>query len=200
MKTTFYLIRHGETAWNAEGRLQGHTDIAIGDTGREQAEAVAQELHSKHIDAIYSSPLSRAMETAQVIGKKLDLPVHSIDTLKERHLGKLEGVTKEEMRAIYPDWERMSEEERFKDDREGTESGENTAQRILETLKLLAEKHPDQTIACVSHGGNIRFTLVKLKYGTLNTIKGIKNCGFAVITYEEGRFDVTCVEGIKTQL
>jgi uncharacterized phosphatase len=121
MKTTFYLVRHGETSWNAEGKIQGRSDIPLGDIGREQAKKLGEKLTSVHFDAIYTSPLQRAVETAEIIGNILSLPVQIQKELRERNSGNLEGKTKEEMRALYPDWNTMSEEQKFIDDREGTE-------------------------------------------------------------------------------
>lgn len=198
MKTTFYLIRHGETAWNVEGRMQGHSDIPLGDNGREQAQHVAQTLSHISIDAIYSSPLSRAAETAKIISETVGLPVTINEGLKERNLGTLEGKSQAEMHAIYPDWGTMTEEERFKDNREGTESGENTSTRVLRTLQEIAKTHEGKQIIAVTHGGNIRFTLVGLGYGTLESIRGIQNCGYAVLDYEDGKFSVSSAVGIKT--
>lgn len=200
MKTTFYLIRHGETAWNVQGRMQGHTDVVLGEKGREQAQDVAQTLSHISIDAIYSSPLSRAVETATIISESFDLPVTIDEGLKERNLGALEGKSQAEMRAIYPDWKTMTEEERFKDSREGTESGEETSKRVLHTLEEIAKTNDGKHILAVTHGGNIRFTLVGLGYGTLESIRGIQNCGYAILDYDGENFAVSEVVGIKSSL
>lgn len=199
MKTIFYLVRHGETAWNAEGKLQGHTDIPLSDVGRAQARTLANELVDMHVDTIYASPLSRAVETATIIGEVLSLPINIDVGLKERNSGKLEGLSKSEMRALYPDWNTMTEEERFKDSREGTESGEETSKRVLHTLEEIAKTNDGKHILAVTHGGNIRFTLVGLEYGTLESIRGIQNCGYVVLGYEDGKFTVSSAVGIKTE-
>lgn len=200
MKTTFYLIRHGETEYNAQSRLQGHTDIPLNDIGRKQAEDLAKELETTHFDALYSSPLSRARSTADILSEHLHLPVQIIEELRERKLGDLEGKSKEEMLAQYPDWGKMSEEERWTDEREHTESAKHTSERILQTLKSIAKEKDGQTIAIVTHGGNIRFTLIGLAYGTMNSIRGIKNCGYAVITFDDADFIVEKVEKLREAL
>jgi len=82
--TEFLLVRHGETDWNAEGRLQGHTDRPLSDYGRKQARRLADELAGSDIDAIYASDLARARETAEIVGARLHLPVVLEPDLREK--------------------------------------------------------------------------------------------------------------------
>jgi broad specificity phosphatase PhoE len=198
MKTTFYLIRHGQTAWNAIEKMQGHSDIPLDDTGREQAAALAEKLKDIYATTIFTSPLGRAQETANILGNILHLSVSIDEGLKERRLGNLEGKTKEEMKAFYPDWNTMTSEQKFTDNREGTESGKDTTERIKQVLATLAEKHPDETVLLITHGGNIRFTLIGLGYGDTESVRGIKNCGYAVIEYNKGIFSIVTTDGIKS--
>mgnify|MGYP000626705443 CR=1 FL=1 len=88
-----YLVRHGETDWNLERRIQGSTDIPLNNTGREQARVTGRLLSSRHWDAIYSSPLSRARETAEIIASEVGLPGPTpVDALVERAYGEAEGL------------------------------------------------------------------------------------------------------------
>ncbi len=104
MKATRILaIRHGETAWNVDGRLQGHRDIPLGDTGRVQARRLAQALAGRgDIDAIVSSDLSRALETARIVAEAQGLPVTTDIGLRERCFGDFEGRTFAEVSAAWP--------------------------------------------------------------------------------------------------
>src|SRR5213078_2372373 len=91
--TTLLLVRHGETDWNAAGRLQGHTDRPLSDYGREQARRLADELSSEGVDAIYTSDLARARETAEIVAERLHLPVVLDPDLREKNWGTWEGLT-----------------------------------------------------------------------------------------------------------
>lgn len=98
-----YLIRHGETQWNAEGRIQGHTDIELNERGMEQARRLAARMPEEGpFDAIYASPLRRAFRTATLIGEALKLTVISDARLIERSLGQLEGLTMTEVKEKFP--------------------------------------------------------------------------------------------------
>ena len=85
--TTLLLVRHGETDWNADGRLQGHTDRPLSDFGRRQARQLADELEGEQFDAIYASDLARARETAEIVGARLGLPVVLDPDLREKDWG-----------------------------------------------------------------------------------------------------------------
>src|SRR6185369_6866034 len=101
--TTILLARHGETDWNVERRVQGHSDTPLNDRGRQQACALAEELAGESIDAVYSSDLLRAHETARIVAEQRGLGVTSIRDLRERHFGTWEGLTDEEIFERYPD-------------------------------------------------------------------------------------------------
>ncbi|MFQ5861090.1 MAG: histidine phosphatase family protein, partial [Dehalococcoidia bacterium] len=95
------LVRHGETDWNRQGKFQGHSDAGLTTLGTRQAQAVAQALGHYHPSALYSSPLLRAMQTAELIGRALGLEVTVLEGLKEADLGELEGLDSQTMRARY---------------------------------------------------------------------------------------------------
>src|SRR5450432_1632085 len=98
------LARHGQTAWNALGKLQGHTDIELDATGREQAHALAVSLRDAGVTRVWSSDLSRARETAAIIATELALASPDVDAdLRERKFGVFEGLTREECAANHPD-------------------------------------------------------------------------------------------------
>jgi broad specificity phosphatase PhoE len=98
--TTLLLVRHGETDWNAVGRLQGHTDRPLSDYGREQARRLADELAEEEFEAIYASDLARARETAEIVGVQLQLPVVLDPDLREKDWGNWEGLTSTERLGV----------------------------------------------------------------------------------------------------
>ena len=138
--TTLLLVRHGETDWNAEGRLQGHTDRPLNDHGRRQAKELAERLAGEGADAIYASDLSRAKETAEILGARLGLPVVIDADLREKNWGNWEGLTGDE--RIHVEFEGES----TKDHRE----------RVLGAVERIAERHPGQRVVVVTHGGSLR--------------------------------------------
>ena len=101
--STIYIVRHGETLWNAEGRIQGHTDVDLTEKGREQARATARRLSGIPFHVAYSSDMSRTRDTALVILGERSTPLHSVPELREYNKGVFEGLTPEEYRRRYPD-------------------------------------------------------------------------------------------------
>jgi len=139
--TSLLFVRHGETDWNAEGRLQGHTDRPLNDDGRRQAEALADRLAGEDaVDAIYASDLSRARETAEIVGERLGLTVVIDPDLREKNWGNWEGLTGDERASV----EFVGE------------STEAHRERVLRAVRRIAERHPDQRIVVVTHGGSLR--------------------------------------------
>lgn len=159
MKTELILLRHGETEWNSENRLQGHRDSALSREGLRQADALAARLASVAFSALYSSDLGRALETARRIAARTGHAVVSDSRLRERGLGILEGLTREEARQRHP--------EVFASYSEGgpdyvVPEGESTAQRLghaLECLEELGARHRGGRLVVVTHGGVLSLLL-----------------------------------------
>jgi phosphoserine phosphatase len=152
--TELLIVRHGETAWNVELRFQGHADPPLNEAGQAQARALADELVGQRADAIYSSDLARAQETAEILGERLGLPVTTLRELREIDVGDWQGLTREEIDARFPDaylaW-RQGET--------GWSNGETydqLAARVLPALERIARAHPGGTLIVVGHGGTIR--------------------------------------------
>ena len=101
--TIICLVRHGETDWNAIGKLQGRTDIPLNETGIFQAEKCGEYLKESEWDFIITSPLNRAKQTAEIIKRKIDVPLLEMDHFVERHFGEAEGMTLQEISAAFPD-------------------------------------------------------------------------------------------------
>ncbi len=155
--TELYLVRHGETEWNAARRIQGRTDIPLNDTGRAQARQTAELLARRSWDAVYASPLSRAHETASIIASRLGIDeVTDVDALVERDYGDAEGMGFEQVEALYPEGVRAP----------GQETREEVAGRVVPALLELAARHPGARLVVVSHGGAIRSVLQTVEPGT----------------------------------
>jgi probable phosphoglycerate mutase len=154
-KTEICLIRHGETAWNAELRIQGHCDLPLNETGLLQAEALARRLAERHFDAIYSSDLARARQTAEPLARAHRLSVRIDAALRERNFGCWEGKTREEMLAADAAMAEALAARRPDDVPPGGESLRQHLARILSCLSRLASLHAGQTLAVVTHGGTL---------------------------------------------
>jgi len=152
--TRILAIRHGETPWNVETRIQGHTDIDLNQEGLWQAQQLAKALASEDIDAVYASDLSRAFTTAQAIASTKQLPVIKLPGLRERHLGHFQGQTWEEIETQHPeDARRWRKREPDWTPQGGGESLLMLNQRIAALAHEVAAKHMGQHIVWVTHGG-----------------------------------------------
>jgi len=146
---TIYVVRHGQTDWNKEGRIQGGTDNPLNATGREQAGAMARALADVKVDAVYVSSHQRARQTAAVFEGRARIT--ALDELRERFFGKFEGANDKDQ-AIVTDWNKR----RFTwtDDMEGGETLESQSRRAESALAKIREHHKDgATIVIVGHGG-----------------------------------------------
>jgi broad specificity phosphatase PhoE len=168
--TTLLIVRHGETDWNADGRLQGQTDRPLSELGRRQARQLAEELGEEKLAAIYSSDLARARETAEIVGERLALPVVLDADLREKDWGTWEGLT-----AV--------ERDRVEFAGESTEAHQ---ERILRALKRISERHPgDGRILVVTHGGSMR----RVQAAALGmALPVVENCGRWLCKFENGAF------------
>jgi broad specificity phosphatase PhoE len=152
MSTTILLIRHGQTAWNALGRWQGHTDIPLNETGRAQAQAVARRLQGWKLTAVYASDLLRAKETAEIIAAPHGLPVYTDPNWRERGLGIMEGLTNPEIDKLFPDMLYSP----ILIEAQGAETGAQLPARAMAGFDYIWQKHEGETTAVVTHGGTIR--------------------------------------------
>jgi len=151
--TRVLAIRHGETAWNVDSRIQGQLDVPLNDIGRWQAHRLALAVSDEGIDAVYASDLLRAMQTAQAVAAGTGREIVTDPGLRERGFGVFEGLTYAEIQQRYPE---MSERWRQRDPTFGAPGGETLRDffdRSVATVTRLARAHPGQTIAVVSHGG-----------------------------------------------
>lgn len=152
--TALCLVRHGETAWNAERRLQGHLDIPLNDQGEVQARVTAVALARHRFAAIYASDLARARQTAQAASQTLSLAVITDSRLRERHYGFFQGLTYDEAQARHPQaYARFVARDADFVFPGGGESLAGFAERIRCTLQEIAARHPGEQVLVVTHGG-----------------------------------------------
>jgi broad specificity phosphatase PhoE len=149
--TTLVLIRHGQTDWNLEGRWQGQADPPLNETGREQARRVAEYQGRLGFAALYSSDLQRAMETAQIIGAEMRLPVILDPRLREINLGKWQGMLSADVQAQYPDEFRTWHESPLGAHPPDGEDIPRLAVRVLEVINEMIARYSKRRVGVVTH-------------------------------------------------
>jgi broad specificity phosphatase PhoE len=180
--TLLYIVRHGQTDWNVEKRMQGQTDIPLNDTGREEARKLSDHLKGEIFDAIYSSDLKRATETASLI--TLCKPKTDV-RLRERHFGHWEGKLQAELYHLP------------KEDRTGFEKDEEVLKRAFEALTEIAMYHPGQKVLVVTHGGlqrNLIIDVLDLKCSADDIVA--RNLSFVQLAYSQDKWSIKEMHGI----
>lgn len=154
MSTRFCFVRHGETDWNVQRRLQGHIDTPLNQIGLAQAEATAKGLQAHRFDALYCSDLIRTLQTARCAAQLLDLPIHLRSELRERHYGAFQGLTYSEAEHHFPaDYARFKAREPAYEIIDDGESLLQHRSRVLACLERIAASHAGQNVLIVTHGG-----------------------------------------------
>ena len=186
--TTLLLARHGETDWNRDGRWQGYSDTPLNEVGRKQAGELGDSLDG--IDAVYSSDLARARETAEIVAARLGVEVKVDERLRERSFGAWEGLTMEEIERRYEQahvrW--RAGEGHGADDAEAFDA---FAARVHSFLEEVLRRHPDETVLVVGHGGSIR--VIHALASGLDYVKdhrsipAVANCAVARFAAREGK-------------
>lgn len=145
------LVRHGETDLNRDGITQGRNSDALNQRGRQQVQEVARALHRETPFALYSSPIVRALETAQVISDEHQVPVAKRLGLAEADLGELEGLTGQELRQLYPDFMRLWDQDPAYAQMPGGESLHQVQDRMWECIMAMQKEHQEGTVIAVTH-------------------------------------------------
>lgn len=187
-----YLIRHGETTSDVEGRYGGDYDDHLTQMGRDQVEELASKLKDESIEVIFSSPLIRTQETSQILTSSLGVEIKTLKGLKERNLySMLSGMLKSEAKEKYPDFvERLGN---YKDAIDGAEKYEDFVERVKGALNEIYSSGYEK-IAIITHGGPIRAVFREiLGLGKVD----ISDCGYAVLEYKEGKLDLKEKVGIE---
>lgn len=186
--TDITLVRHGETVWHAENRYTGRTDIALTERGREQAEQLAGWAKQAHLDAIWVSPMSRALDTAAPSALATGLRAHVDQRLTELDFGDGEGLTSAEMLERFPDARRAFERDPVAAHLPNGEDPNGGAQRAIECLKDIVRQHPSGRVLVVGHGTIKRLALCSLLGIPLRHYRDmfpvVRNCGVTTIRWD----------------
>jgi len=176
-----YLIRHGETDWNRQGRFQGREDIPLNENGIEQAKKCGQALQGEHFAAIITSPLVRAKKTAEIIADCVGAKkIIEEERIIERDFSKVSGMTPKEREAFYTSGQ--------EDDKE---PWEDLCKRMMLSITKYATLFYNENILMISHGASINSVLSVLSNGVIGTRKTIlKNTCINIIDYENGNMEL----------
>ena len=199
------MVRHGETDWNHTKLAQGHAEVDLNDAGRAQAEAAAATLADERIDAVYSSDLARAVDTARPIADARGVPVVTDAAFREIDQGEWEGL---HVDVIKERWPELWGPARHSTARPGGEAPADVRTRALEGIRRIVESHPEGVVVIVSHGGTIRWLSAEaLGYDDERSanIRGLSNGG--IVTFdarlEDGRVmleNLVRMDGATTDL
>ena len=192
--TRIFLIRHGETEWNKIGRLQGHSDVKLSPEGIRQAQLLAEHAPFRTFDAIYSSDLSRAVNTAKILAAKFHLRIVEERGLREVNFGEWEGKAISELAENFPDFGKFF----TNPDKVHPPGGETFLEcqaRVMNALDEIIAEHENQKIVVVSHGAAIRLIICAVLDIRIRKMWSISqyNMALNVLTYEEGNFLVELV-------
>jgi broad specificity phosphatase PhoE len=192
--TTILLARHGESDWNRSKRWQGFADRPLTDLGRRQAAELAERLKDTELDAVYSSDLQRARETAEIVAQAKGLTVETTPDLREVDVGSWSGLTRAEAEARYP--ERYA---RWLQGGEGWEDGETYEQlgeRVLAAMQRIATAHEGERVLVVAHGGTIRAIHAAALGIDIHSYRRIQrvepNATLSAVCVDEGRLTEHC--------
>ena len=153
---TLFIVRHGQTVWNKEDRIQGHTDIALSERGVQQARLLRERLAAARLDAAYASDLRRASETAEIILEGRDVPLYPTPRLREYRKGAHEGLTFEEIRSRFPNDFPTYVTKDLDYSPEGGESTRAVSVRMAGVINEIKADHLDESVLVVGHGGSLR--------------------------------------------
>lgn len=202
--TTVYIVRHGETEFNAKEIMMGYTvDSALTKKGKEQARRTAEELSRIHFDAVFSSDLLRAKRTAEIITLERKLAIKTTQALREKCYGRYEGKTYEvfrsALRELLEKYEKLSDKEKlhFRLE-EGMETDAEAGARFITFIREIAVAYPAQIILLVSHGDVIKYFLIHIGYATYSQLQegSIENCSYIKIESDGVDFFVKETRGI----
>lgn len=197
---TFYIVRHGNTLWNKQNLIQGHSDSPLTEEGISQAKELAKELKKIKFDLIFSSDLLRAKRTAEIIALENKLAIQTNKLLRERYYGQFEGKPRKEFDKWDEIMDKLTIEEQYRfKSADDVESDEEMMTRFLSLLRETAIANPRKRILIVTHGGVMRALLIKLGYGTYFSLRhgAVKNGAYIVIDSDGTDFFIREASGIE---
>jgi broad specificity phosphatase PhoE len=192
--TTILLARHGESDWNRDERWQGHADRPLTELGRKQAQDLADRLANVELDAVYSSDLQRALETAEIVARPRGLDVKESPALREVDVGSWSGLTRAEAERRFPEaflrW--LAGEEGWDDG----ETYEQLGDRVLGAVRVIAAAHPGERVLVLAHGGSIRAIHAAALGVDIHTYRRLRpvepNATLSAVCIEDGRLTELC--------
>ena len=194
---TILLARHGETDWNAERRWQGHTDRPLNERGRGQAGALAERLEETSLEAVWSSDLRRARDTATVVAERQGVGLKTTADLREVNVGSWAGLTRSEAETRFP--EAFAQWKAGFVGWEDGETYEELSERVVRALLRIAEEHPTRPVLVVSHGGCIRAihaAALGLDVHLYRRLRPVEpNARLSAVCVEDGRLTELCRAG-----
>lgn len=187
-----YLIRHGETTWNREKRLQGHLDIGLNERGYWQADRLGEYLANRSVAAVVSSDLSRAVDTAKAVAKHYGLDLQYDQRLRERHYGLMQGLSHDEIADKHPRNHLAWKNREINFQPESGESLQQFYDRVIESAVYWAKKYEGQDIAMVAHGGVLDCLNRAATGKTLEVPRDfeILNASLNTLSFSENRFEL----------
>lgn len=180
--THLFLIRHGETDWNVEGRYQGQADPPLNERGKCQAHELVEKLAQVDLDLLYTSPLLRSEQTAEILASKLAIRVYKDERLMEIHQGDWQTRLRSEIEELYPDLFRRWETEPWEVTPPGGESLQQVQKRVYLAIDDLLQNHAGQRIGIITH--RIPIALIKMRYQGLDP-DAVRSIHLSNAYYEE---------------
>lgn len=185
--TDLTLVRHGETVWHAEHRYAGSSDVPLTDRGRQQAERLAGWAKQADLDAVWTSPLARAHDTADVVARATGLDARADERLAELDYGEAEGLTSTEMTERFGETRQAFEQDPVAHHLPGGEDPRHAVDRLMACLTSLADEYPDGRVLVVAHGTAKRLVLCHLLGFPLRHYRRhfptVRNCGVTTVRW-----------------
>jgi len=205
-KTTFYLVRHGETEWNVKKILQGHKNSRLTKKGIDQAKQLASVLKDIHFDVIFSSDLRRARRTAEILMQERSMKMKSSKFFREKTFGIYDGYPidayRTETQQALDTYEQMNEQEQWDFKCHSTmESEREVVNRFITRLQSIAKNHPAKTVLVVTHGGCLRFFLSYIGFASREALSfgSVGNAAYIKLTSDGKKFTVVETTGVTLQ-
>jgi len=181
--THLYLVRHGETDWNIQGRWQGQINVALNAKGQKQAQDLAKELAGANLQAIYSSDLRRAIDTARPLAQLTGLTIQTDARLREIHQGIWQGRLASEIQAHYVDVFQQRVSDPLTISPPGGETVAQVQDRALQAVHEIVQRHPDERVAIFAHGFVIAVIRVRLENQSINSVWELVPISGEIIEY-----------------
>lgn len=195
---TYYIIRHGQTKANQGGVIQGHLDVPLAETGRKEAELVGKALSVVKLDAVYTSDLSRARETAQAIVRYQKCKLIVDSRLRELHCGEMQGLTFAACRERFPEFFQAVQRDPLRTKRPGGESLFELYERSCRALEEIYRNYPEGNVAIVSHAGVVKCLLAYAGGQELDLASPVvANASISVISRDDKGWHVLKVNDVE---